>query len=272
MPLLRTDHAPSRSRTKGNGYVVRGMAFSPDSTKLAVAQSDNIVFVYRLGAEWGEKKSICNKFQARSAARFLTLLPTCPLCVALRGVPWRSTQDCLDGGTTRPLQVSSSVTTVVWPAQSPNHLFFGTSEGKIYVGNLRTNKADAILKHPEGSYVVSLAAGPDGLAMLSGHVDGSIIRFSAQEGLPAEPLARHDCPPYALGWGHSIVAAGSDCKVSFLSAKGSVSKQFSFVGEESGTGGREFSCCCVSPGGDTVALGSYDRLLLFKFNSKVREG
>ncbi len=28
-------------------YVVRAMAFSPDSTKLAVAQSDNIVFVYR---------------------------------------------------------------------------------------------------------------------------------------------------------------------------------------------------------------------------------
>lgn len=43
-------------------YSIRGLAFSPDSTKLAVAQSDNIVFVYRLGLEWGEKKSICNKF------------------------------------------------------------------------------------------------------------------------------------------------------------------------------------------------------------------
>jgi intraflagellar transport protein 172 len=28
-------------------YMVRGLAFSPDSTKLAVAQSDSIVFVYR---------------------------------------------------------------------------------------------------------------------------------------------------------------------------------------------------------------------------------
>jgi len=27
-----------------------------------VAQSDNIVFIYKLGVEWGEKKSICNKF------------------------------------------------------------------------------------------------------------------------------------------------------------------------------------------------------------------
>lgn len=38
------------------------MCFSPDSTRLAVAQSDCIVYVYRLGLEWGEKKKICNKF------------------------------------------------------------------------------------------------------------------------------------------------------------------------------------------------------------------
>jgi intraflagellar transport protein 172 len=38
------------------------MAFSPDSSRLAIAQSDNIVFVYKLGLKWGEKKSICNKF------------------------------------------------------------------------------------------------------------------------------------------------------------------------------------------------------------------
>lgn len=30
-----------------SNYVVRAMGFSPDSTKLAIAQSDNIVFVYR---------------------------------------------------------------------------------------------------------------------------------------------------------------------------------------------------------------------------------
>jgi len=35
---------------KRRRYVaVRGMAFSPDSTKLAIGQSDNIVFVYKLG-------------------------------------------------------------------------------------------------------------------------------------------------------------------------------------------------------------------------------
>lgn len=47
------------------------MAFSPDSTKLAVAQSDNIVFVYKLGAKWGEKKSICNKYPQTSSVTTL---------------------------------------------------------------------------------------------------------------------------------------------------------------------------------------------------------
>ncbi len=48
------------------------MQFSPDSTKLAIAQSDNIVFVYKLGVDWGEKKSICNKFHQSSPITCLT--------------------------------------------------------------------------------------------------------------------------------------------------------------------------------------------------------
>lgn len=48
------------------------MAFSPDSLKLAIAQSDNIVFVYKLGATWGDRKSICNKFPQSSAVTCLT--------------------------------------------------------------------------------------------------------------------------------------------------------------------------------------------------------
>lgn len=47
------------------------MGFSPDSTKLAVAQTDGIVYVYKLGLKWGEKKSICNKFPVTSAVTCL---------------------------------------------------------------------------------------------------------------------------------------------------------------------------------------------------------
>lgn len=46
------------------------MTFSPQSDKLAIAQTDNIVFIYKLGSDWGDKKSICNKFPSSSP-------PTC---------------------------------------------------------------------------------------------------------------------------------------------------------------------------------------------------
>jgi intraflagellar transport protein 172 len=59
------------NRKSPRNYIVRGLAFSPDSTKLAVAQSDNIVFVYKLGSNWGDKKTICNKFTQTSSVTCL---------------------------------------------------------------------------------------------------------------------------------------------------------------------------------------------------------
>lgn len=65
---------PADAKSAKN-YTVRGMCWAPDCTKLAIAQSDNIVFVYKLGAEWGEKKSICNKFaQVPTGPRVVSFL------------------------------------------------------------------------------------------------------------------------------------------------------------------------------------------------------
>ncbi len=33
-------------------YLVKGLAFSPDSTKVAIGQTDNIIFVYKIGDDW----------------------------------------------------------------------------------------------------------------------------------------------------------------------------------------------------------------------------
>ena len=40
-------------------YQVTALAFSPDSTKIAVGQSDNIIFVYRIGEAWSVCPSHC---------------------------------------------------------------------------------------------------------------------------------------------------------------------------------------------------------------------
>ncbi|VDN95785.1 unnamed protein product [Brugia pahangi] len=51
-------------------YQVKALVFSPDSTRIAIGQTDNIVYVYRIG-ETDEKKVICNKFIQSSAVTAL---------------------------------------------------------------------------------------------------------------------------------------------------------------------------------------------------------
>ncbi|KAM7325200.1 hypothetical protein ACRRTK_015453 [Alexandromys fortis] len=53
---------PADMKYGRKSYMVKGMAFSPDSTKIAIGQTDNIIYVYKIGGDWGDKKVICNKF------------------------------------------------------------------------------------------------------------------------------------------------------------------------------------------------------------------
>ncbi|CAG9561122.1 unnamed protein product [Danaus chrysippus] len=53
---------PADAAAGKKSYVITGLAFSDNSELLGVAQSDNMVFVYRIGADWSGKKVICNKF------------------------------------------------------------------------------------------------------------------------------------------------------------------------------------------------------------------
>ena len=67
----KKDVFSTKARDKTKEYAIRDIVFSPDSTKLAVAQSDNIIFVYKLGTRWGDTKSICNKLEQSSSVMCL---------------------------------------------------------------------------------------------------------------------------------------------------------------------------------------------------------
>lgn len=47
-------------KTGKKGYQIKGLAFSPDSTKVAVGQTDNIVYVYKIGEEWWDLIFVIN--------------------------------------------------------------------------------------------------------------------------------------------------------------------------------------------------------------------
>uniref|UniRef100_A0A0K0EBD8 Intraflagellar transport protein 172 homolog n=1 Tax=Strongyloides stercoralis TaxID=6248 RepID=A0A0K0EBD8_STRER len=54
-----------------SSFVITAVTFSPDSLRLAVGQSDHIVFIYKLGKNWDDKKVISNKFQQSSPVNCL---------------------------------------------------------------------------------------------------------------------------------------------------------------------------------------------------------
>ena len=59
----KKDTFSTKPAKSSKNYVIREIAFSPDSTRLAVAQSDCIIFIYKLGLSWSDKKTICNKIK-----------------------------------------------------------------------------------------------------------------------------------------------------------------------------------------------------------------
>lgn len=65
-------------------YSIRSIAFSPDSMKLAVAQSDNIVYVYKLGQTWSDKKVICNKFPQTTSLMAMIWLSVGPIIAGIK--------------------------------------------------------------------------------------------------------------------------------------------------------------------------------------------
>lgn len=169
---------------------IRGLAFSPDSTKLAVAQSDGLVAVFKLGTEWGEKKAIVNKFTTAAAA---------------------------------------SITALCWGLQHPDTLLFGAADGKVCpplcvfsesvtspqvrTGTLSTNKTAVLCSHPDNSPVVALCINAAGTHMLAAHAQGQLLRGALQG--PCTPTTLCTLPSAAVGvvWTpNGIVAACADGK------------------------------------------------------------
>ncbi|XP_005948489.1 intraflagellar transport protein 172 homolog [Haplochromis burtoni] len=228
--LLYDEHGESRDKfsTKPvdakygkQSYVVNDMAFSPDSTKIAIGQSDNIIFVYRIGEDWGDKKVICNKFIQTSA-----------------------------------------VTCLLWPAE--NAIVYGLVEGKIRLANTQTNKSSTI--YATESWVVSLASNVSGKGIISGHADGTVVRYFFDDegsGESQGKLLTHSCPPYALAWGaNSIMVGGCDKKVVAYSREGHILQTFDYSRDRTE---KEFTVAVASPSGESVVFGSFDRLRVFNW-------
>ena len=134
-------------------YAVTALAYAPDGARLAVAQSDAIVFVYKLGACWGDKKSICNKFPAAAPVTSVAWLAGAP--------------PPADDGAVPP---------------APGDLVFGCADGSVRAGSLRQNRSVVLYDAGPCAPVLQLVMTADGRFVVATHADGSVYSFSFAHG------------------------------------------------------------------------------------------
>ncbi|XP_053566907.1 LOW QUALITY PROTEIN: intraflagellar transport protein 172 homolog [Bombina bombina] len=160
---------------------------------------------------------------------------------------------------------TSAVTCLLWPLE--NAIVFGLAEGKVRLANIKTNKSSTI--YSTESFVVSMTSNVSGKGILSGHADGTIVRYFFDDegsGESQGKLATHPCPPYALAWAtNSIVAGGCDKKLVAYGREGEVIQTFDYSRDPTE---KEFTAAIVSPSGQSVVIGSYDRLRVLNWSSR----
>lgn len=107
-----------------------------------------------------------------------------------------------------------------------------------------------------------------GTAFLSSHADGSIIKYNLTDDGNHEPSGRictHTVPAYALSWTQShILAAGCDRRVIFYDTRGKIVKTFDYSRENE----KEIAVACCSPSGQSIAIGSWDKIRILDWSPR----
>ncbi len=151
---------------------------------------------------------------------------------------------------------------MIWPKTKINEFYFGLSDGKVKAGVLKSNQSTTL--YTSDTYVVSIACSPDGKFLISGHLNGVIHKYNF-ENSNLQKLVIHTSIPYCLAWGTDILAAGNDYKVVFYNDIGSHLQTFDYSHDEKL---KEFTVAKVSPSGDTIAIGNYNKFFVFLYNNR----
>jgi intraflagellar transport protein 172 len=224
-------------------FVVRGMAFSPCSTKLAIGQSDNIVFVYKLGIEWGDKKSICNKFLQHHPVTALAWPAGRAGELAFATADGKVRVGTLKTNKASTLYAHPEQSYVVALASSPdgNGVCSGHLDGSVYVFSFSSGTATRLTTHPCAPYGLAWGVAP----------------------------ATSDATTNTGGG--VIACAGADKKLVFYDSRGEGGRaKQTFDHGADDPDAREFSCAAFCADGETLAVGSFDAFFVYAVDPRRR--
>ncbi|XP_067032279.1 intraflagellar transport protein 172 homolog isoform X2 [Acropora muricata] len=253
---------------------VTSLAWSPNNTKMAVVTMDRVVILYdELGERRDKFSTKPSNPQAGKKSYLVKGLAFSPdstkiavgqtdniIFVYKIGEEWGDKKVICN-----KFVQQSAVTCLIWPPEQQS-IIFGLADGKVRIANLKTNKSTTL--YGTDNFVVSLAANVSGKGIISGHIDGAIVRYFFDDegtGLSQGQICKHPCSPYALCWGSSIVAAGCDKRIIAYGKEGRVLQNFDYTKDNEE---KEFTVAICSPSGQSVVVGSYNRLRVFNWSPR----
>ena len=115
------------------------------------------------------------------------------------------------------------------------------------------------------TYVTALAVNRKGTAIVSAHLDGSILTYTFDSDRGAQLIARHSPSPYSLAWGNSIAVAGNDNQIIFYTEDGNIENSYDLSDRQDC---HEYTCAVSNPTGDAIIFCNYDHLSLYGCNAQ----
>eukprot|EP00750_Incisomonas_marina_P001956 INCI11849.1.p1 GENE.INCI11849.1~~INCI11849.1.p1 ORF type:complete len:1765 (-),score=415.02 INCI11849.1:104-5398(-) len=225
----RQDRFATKPAVKGNkNFLVRALVFSPDCTKLAVGQTDNICIVYKLGRNWGHKKTVCNKFPQQAEVTAMCWPTETPQKLIF----------CTSDGAVKIGNTKTHKTQVLFQPTEPNYCV-------------------AVCSSPDGQTVVS--------AHLDGTIFRMTFE-SGTSTAAVQKIAQHTCPAYALDYGRCIVAGGGDQKIHLYNPETCEKiRDFDYT-EDAKV--QDMTVARFAPGGTTCVVGNWNCFFIYSYDNK----
>ena len=154
---------------KSEKYEIIQILFNPESTELAVAQSDNIINIYNIGLNWEEQKLIINEFEleAKPNCMIWSKISTKEIYIGLSNGDIRTC--LLDKNNTSNLLYRHSLCCIsISLSFDGKYIISGHRDCTIFIYNIEKNEVKKLVKHSciptclaFGIYSSILAAGND---------------------------------------------------------------------------------------------------------------
>ncbi|XP_026827198.1 intraflagellar transport protein 172 homolog isoform X2 [Ooceraea biroi] len=253
---------------------VISIAWSPNNLKLAVASSDRSIYLFDENGAKRDRfstKPVDPKFGKKSymikgiafspeSTKIAVGQTDCIVYVYKIGEDWGDKKVICN-----KFKQTSAVTCLIWPVGGP--IIVGLTDGKVRAALVKSQKAQTL--YTSDAMTIALASNVRGSGFLSSHADGSIIRYYIAEDGSAEPSGRvcvHGVPAYALAWPQShILAAGCDKRLTLYDSHGKQVKNFDFSRDSQE---REITVACCSPSGQSIAVGSWDKVRILDWTPR----